>query len=121
MDCGSIDTEGNVSAVELWAEAARDDPRIYLACPLTGLDAKSERQIKSDVVAAKRAIEAVTVGDCVEENRWNVAVYAPLDHTAPWEKDGLSPEEVYSVNLAEVHASDALVVIAENGGSAGVG
>lgn len=110
-----------MSAVEVWAETARDDPRIYLACPLTGLDATSERQIKSDVLAAKRAVEAMTVGDRVEENRWTAAVYAPIDHTAPWKKDGLSPEEVYSLNLAEVHAADALIVIAENGGSAGVG
>lgn len=110
-----------MTAVEAWAEAARDDPRIYLACPLTGLDAKSQRQIKSDVVATKRAIEAVTIGDCVDEDRWPAAVYAPLDHSAPWKKDGLTPEEVYSRNLAEVHAADALIVIAENGGSAGVG
>jgi hypothetical protein len=73
------------------------------------------------VLAAKRAIEAVTVGDRVEQDRWPAAVYAPLDHTAPWKKDGLSPEEVYSRNLAEVHTADALIVIAEDGGSAGVG
>jgi hypothetical protein len=121
MDRGSIDTEGAMSAIEIWPEAARDDPRVYLACPLTGLDAKSQRQIKSDVLSAKRAIEAVTVGDRVEQDRWPAVVYAPLDYTAPWKKDGLSPEEVYAQNLAEVHAADALIVIAENGGSAGVG
>jgi hypothetical protein len=121
MDRGSTDTEGTVSAVEVWAEAASDDPRIYLACPLTDLDAKSQRQIRSDVLAAKRAIEAVTIVDRVDSERWPIVVYAPIDHTAPWKKDALSPEEVYSRNLAEVHAADALIVIAENGGSAGVG
>lgn len=110
-----------MSAAEVWTDAARDNPRIYLACPLTGLDAKSQRQIKSDVLAAKRAIESVTISDRVEADRWPAVVYAPIDHTAPWKKDGLSPDEVYSRNLAEVHAADALIVIAENGGSAGVG
>ncbi|HVM15865.1 MAG TPA: hypothetical protein VM287_16245 [Egibacteraceae bacterium] len=110
-----------MSTAEVWAEAARDDPRIYVACPLTCLDAKSQRQIKSDVLATKRAIESVTIGDRMEAERWLAVVYAPIDHTAPWKKDGLSPDEVYSRNLAEVHAADALIVIAENGGSTGVG
>lgn len=121
MDRRQINTGATMSAVESWAEAAHDDPRIYLACPLTGLDTKSQRQIKSDVLAAKRAVEAVTIGDRLDEHRWAAVVYAPLDHTAPWKKDGLLPEDVYSRNLAEVHAADALIVIAENGGSAGVG
>ena len=46
---------------------------------------------------------------------------APIDYSAPWKQDGLSPDDVYRKNLDAIHASDALIAFGENGASAGVG
>jgi len=110
-----------MTTIEVQPEACLDLPKVYLACPLTGLPRAARRQIKSDVVAVQRAVEAVTVGDRVDDERWPVSVYAPIEHTAPWKRDGLSAEQVYRTNLDEIHTSDALIVLGENGASAGVG
>jgi hypothetical protein len=110
-----------MTTMELQPKASLDLPKIYLACPLTGLTQRARRQIKSDVAAAQRAVEAVTVGDRVDDERWPVSVYAPIEHTAPWNRDRLSAEQVYRTNLHAVHTSDALIVLGENGASAGVG
>lgn len=95
--------------------------RLYLACPLTDLTPDGRRQVRADVAAVKRAVERATGIDRLETDAWPVAVYAPIDHTAPWREDGLSAHEVYKRNLREVHDSDGLIVLAERGGSAGVG
>jgi nucleoside 2-deoxyribosyltransferase len=112
-----------VTATEIQSFAVHDDPGIYLACPLTCLTENTarRRQINSDIAAAKRAIDAVTVGDRLTEESWPVSVYAPIDHSAPWKRDGLTPEDVYRKNLDAIHASDALIAFGENGASAGVG
>jgi hypothetical protein len=110
-----------MTTIEVQPEARLDLPKIYLACPLTGLTPRARRQIDSDVVAVKRAVDAVTVGDRVDDACWPVCVYAPIEHTAPWNRDELSAEQVYRTNLNEVHTSDALIVLGENGASAGVG
>jgi len=98
-----------------------DRPSIYLACPLTGLTAAVQRQIESDVVIVRQAIERETELDRLSVETWPVAVYAPINHTPPWKEDGLPPIEVYRRNLDAVHNADALIVLAERGGSAGVG
>jgi hypothetical protein len=96
-------------------------PQVYIACPLTGLPAPAQRQIRSDIETVKHAIEAATHGDRVADERWPLRLYAPIDKTAPWLDDGLTPDEVYRTNITEVHNSDALVVVAEKGGSTGIG
>ncbi len=90
-----------MTAIEVQPKVCLDLPKLYLACPLTGLAEDARRQINSDVVAVQRAVEAVTVGERVDDACWPVSVYAPIEH--------------------EVHASDALIVLGENGASAGVG
>jgi hypothetical protein len=110
-----------MTAIEVQPQACLDVPKVYVACPLTGLAQRARRQIDSDVVAIKRAVEAVTVGERVDDERWPVSVYAPIEHTAPWNRDKLSAELVYRTNLNEVHTSDALIVLGEHGASAGVG
>ncbi len=97
------------------------DARLYLACPLTDLTSTARRQIRSDVAAVKRAVERATLVDRLPADAWPLAVYAPIDHTAPWDDDGLTAHEVYAHNLREVHDSDCLIVLAERGGSTGVG
>jgi nucleoside 2-deoxyribosyltransferase len=110
-----------MTAIEVQPAACLDLPKVYLACPLTGLTPRARRQIDSDVVAIKRAVEAVTVDERVDDACWPVRVYAPIEHTAPWNQARLSAEQVYRTNLNEVHTSDALIVLGENGASAGVG
>jgi len=110
-----------MTAIEVQPKVCLDLPKLYLACPLTGLAEDARRQINSDVVAVQRAVEAVTVGERVDDACWPVSVYAPIEHTAPWNRGELSAEQVYRTNLNEVHASDALIVLGENGASAGVG
>jgi len=99
----------------------RSEPRIYLASPLTALPAPARRQIGSDIATIKRAVERETVSDRLDSESWPVSIYAPFDHSAPWKTDNLSASQVYEKNLDAVHDSDALIVLAEKGGSAGVG
>jgi nucleoside 2-deoxyribosyltransferase len=110
-----------MTAIEVRPGVSLDLPQIYVACPLTGLAPAACRQINSDVHAVTQAIEAVTFGDRMDDERWPVRVYSPIDHTAPWRQDGLSAAQVYRRNLDEIHASDALIAIGEGGASAGVG
>jgi hypothetical protein len=100
---------------------ALDLPRIYLACPLTNLRADRRRVLSSEAEQVKSCIERITVGDRIDAEMWPVTVYAPLDNTAPWLEDGLSPASVYARNFAEVLDSDAVIVLADDAASAGVG
>lgn len=101
--------------------AGKTLPEIYLASPVTGLDMDSLRHIKSDIAHVKSAIGRATGLDRIESECWPVSVYVPAEHTSPRLDHGLSDREIYKRNLSKVHDADALIVIAENGGSAGVG
>jgi hypothetical protein len=99
-----------------------EDPRIYLACPLTNLDRDQRLAMQSHVDNVKHRIDQMTLGDRINGEGWLVSVYAPIEHSAPWgDGDGLSPHEVYQRNLTELLDSDALIVIAARAASAGVG
>src|SRR5581483_11236107 len=113
----------DVTVIDIDPIITNDIPTIYVACPLTCLtdNASRRRHVNSDVTTAKRAIDAVTIGDRLDQQSWPVAVYAPIDHSAPWKTDGLTPQEVYRKNLDAIHASDALIAFGEKGASAGVG
>ncbi len=110
-----------LTLVKISVDSATELPRLYLGCPLTVLTDDAKRQLKSDIASAKKAIEAVTVSDRIEDERWPVSVYAPIDKTSPWETPEMSSSEVYRTNLSEVHNSDVLIAIGEGGGSAGIG
>lgn len=96
-------------------------PRLYLASPLTGLSKKEQRAICLEVSGLKTAIQNFTVDDRSQGDAWPLSIYVPLEHTAPWNNDGLSAASIYDRNLSEVLDSDALVVIGDDGLSAGVG
>jgi len=96
-------------------------PQLYLATPLTNLDLPRRRHIQSDVAHVKQAVERSTKLDRVDSESWPISVYAPIERTPPWLEDGLANREIYKLNLSRLHDSDGLIVIAENGGSAGVG
>lgn len=96
-------------------------PRIYLACALTNLCEARRGTVGLTLALVRATIEAVTFEDHTAGEQWPVAVYAPYDNSAPWSKDGLSASGVYERNLSELLDSDALVVVADKAGSAGVG
>lgn len=96
-------------------------PQLYLACPLTNLSPQQRRALKSEIAQVRMIVEQVTVGDRVVDEQWPLTIYAPIDNTAPWSNDGLSPSHVYEGNLAKVLDSDAALVLADRTASAGVG
>jgi hypothetical protein len=102
-------------------ESLLDVPQIYIACPLTNLAQGTRRTVTAEVRVIKRAIEAVTLADRPSGADWPVAVYAPIDHSPPWRQGTAHQTDVYRLNLDAVHRSDAVIVLAENGGSVGVG
>jgi hypothetical protein len=110
-----------VSAIAAERGATLEIPRLYLACPLTGLSREGQQFVSSEVAGVKSAIERYTVTDRVPGEAWPLAVYAPLEKTAPWKNDGQSAGTIYERNLAQVLDSDAMVVVGRNGLSAGVG
>jgi hypothetical protein len=110
-----------MSALAAELGAALEIPRLYLACPLTGLAPEARQFVSSEVAGVKAVIERHTVTDRVEGEAWPLAVYAPLDKTAPWRQDGLAPGTIYERNLTHVLDSDAMVVVGRDGLSAGVG
>jgi hypothetical protein len=97
------------------------EAQLYLACPLTRHTKSTARSVASEVDIIKHAVEAVTGLDRTADEKWPVAIYAPIDHSAPWKADELDPVAVYRQNLSKVHGSDALIILAEKGGSAGIG
>jgi hypothetical protein len=102
-------------------EADSEIPVVYVACPLTGVSGILRRTIGAQLGIIKNAITCVTDQDRADGEEWPVSVYVPFDHTAPWTTDQLTAKEVYQCNLSQVHGSDALIVLGENGASAGVG
>lgn len=102
-------------------DRATDVPRLYLACPLTNLSPLAKTTVCATVDSIKSRIDQLTVRERVDGEQWPLAVYAPLDHTAPWKNDGLGPATIYERNLTEVLDSDAMVVVGGNVVSAGVG
>jgi hypothetical protein len=103
------------------ADPEAEKPRIYLACPLSNLDRNEQLTMHSLVENVKNRIDQMTSGDRIDGEGWPVAVYAPIEHTAPWSDDGLPPREVYQRNLTELLDSDALIVVVGRAASAGVG
>lgn len=96
-------------------------PRIYLACPLTNLAPARRGTVGLTIDVIRTTVEAVTFNDHAAGDRWPVSLYAPYNYSAPWNNDGLSSSAVYEKNLTELLDSDALIVVADQGASAGVG
>ena len=110
-----------MTAVSPVLDRATDVPRLYLACPLTNLSPAAKTTVCATVDSVKSRIDQLTVRDRVDGEQWPLAVYSPLDHTAPWKEDGLGPATIYQRNLTEVLDSDAMVVVGGNVVSTGVG
>jgi hypothetical protein len=96
-------------------------PRIYIACPLTGLSDERKEKISFRLAQVKTAILDATVNERPDEEHWPVTLHVPLEHSAPWANEGLSPQTVYERNLDHLLNSDGLIVVTDETCSAGVG
>lgn len=96
-------------------------PLVYLASPLTNLTSTARQSVCATVDNIKLRIEHLTVADRVAAEQWPVAVYAPVEHSAPWKQDGRSPAEIYELNLSWVLHADAMIVLGDRTVTAGVG
>lgn len=95
-------------------------PLAYLAMALTLLPEGAERrEAESNEYIIKQAIVESTTGAA---DPWQLRVHSPLEHTAPWKRDDLTPDDLYRINTALLWEEvDALIVLGVRGGSLGVG
>lgn len=110
-----------MSGVPALESSTEEVPLIYVACPLTNLTAAGRQSICATVDNIKLRIDQLTVADRVAMEQWPVAVYAPVEHSAPWKPDGRSPAAIYELNLGQVLNADAMIVLGDRTLSAGVG
>jgi hypothetical protein len=103
------------------AEPNAPTPQLYIATPLTGLDAGREEALSHRLETVKGAILEATVGARTTDDQWPVRLHVPYDTTRPGSGDGLNPQTIYDINLDTLLESDGLVVVADKFCSAGVG
>jgi hypothetical protein len=98
----------------------RDTPLIYLAMPLSHLKDRGEReQVELLAHTVTRALDDASRRST---DPWRVSVHSPATWSAPWKKDGRTPESVYRLNSHTLwEEADALIVIGHRGGSLGSG
>lgn len=100
---------------DLGAEA----PLIYVAMPLSQVPEEHRETIELLAFAVNETILQQTRN---EIEPWPVRVHSPIKHSAPWKDDGRSAEDIYELNSAKIWLeADAMVVIADRGGSLGIG
>lgn len=95
-------------------------PRLYVACPLTGLSEAEKSATDFRVQAVKTCIKEFTDINRADPDRWPLRVYAPFDFTPP-SNEGITPTDIYEINLEALTDSDGLIVITDRMSSAGVG
>lgn len=96
-----------------------ETPQIYVAMPLSQL--ADERREKVELLAFA-VNEAIVQRTRQSETPWPVRVHSPIKHSAPWKDDERSAEEIYRLNTDKVWLdADAMIVIADSGGSFGIG
>src|SRR6185295_469916 len=96
-----------------------DRPLVYLAAPLSQLPEERREKVELLAHAVNTAISEETRS---ESDPWPVRVHSPIKRSAPWKNDGREPEEIFELNSSAIELeADALIVIAEQGGSLGIG
>lgn len=103
--------------------SAEPIPQLYIACPLTGLDADEQRLEATSlrVENVKRAVEESTIGNRTDAEQWPIRLHVPFDHSRPGADGGLSPGTIYNRNLDALLSSDGLIVVTDEYCSAGIG
>jgi len=100
-------------------DLSADHPLVYLAAPLSQLPEERREKVELLAYAVNAAVSEET--RC-EPDPWPVRVHSPIKRSAPWKNDGRKPEEIYELNSGTIELeADALIVIAEHGGSLGIG
>jgi hypothetical protein len=100
-------------------ELGDETPLIYIAVPLSQVQEDHRETIE---LLAHTVTETIVGQTDSEKDPWVVRVHSPIKHSAPWKKDGRTPEEIYELNTSKIWLeADAVVVIADHGGSLGIG
>lgn len=94
-------------------------PTLYLACALSHIDEDTRQQLEPIIEIVKLAIRDCTASS---EEPWQLSLYAPIEHSAPWNRPALDPTDVYDINAERLWAkTDGLVLFGHGGGSYGGG
>jgi hypothetical protein len=100
-------------------DLAADRPLVYLGVPLSQLPEERREKVELLAYAVNNAISEQTRGGL---DPWPVRVHSPIKISAPWKEEDREPEDVYELNSGTVELeADAMIVIAEQGGSLGIG
>ncbi|MEA2369947.1 MAG: hypothetical protein QOH12_341 [Solirubrobacteraceae bacterium] len=102
------------------ADDEPDIPLLYLAMPLSHLKDRGEReQVELLAHTVTRALDDASQKST---DPWRVSVHSPATWSAPWKRDGRTPEGIYRLNSKTLwEEADALIVIGHRGGSLGSG
>jgi hypothetical protein len=96
-----------------------ESPLIYIGMPLSQLPKERRETVE---LLAYTVNEAIAQQTRSEIEPWPVRVHSPIKHSAPWKEDDRSAEDVYRLNTDKVWLeADAMIIIAERGGSVGIG
>jgi hypothetical protein len=112
--------ERQEALVDHGEDLGAEKPLIYVAMPLSQLPEERREKIELLAFAVNETIQEQTRSDDAEP--WPVRVHSPIKHSAPWKHDDRQPEEIYELNTDMLWLeADAMVVIADKGGSFGMG
>lgn len=94
-------------------------PSLYLACALSHISAETRRLLEPLIEVVKAAIREAT-RESLEA--WEIALYAPIDHSSPWGRPAIGSVEVYEANHQRLRErTDGLIMFGHDGGSYGGG
>lgn len=111
--------ERQESLISHGEDLGAETPLIYVAMPLSQVAEEHRETIE---LLAHTVTETIVGQTRNESEPWPVRVHSPIKHSAPWKEDGRSAEEIYELNSAKIWLeADAMVVIADHGGSLGIG
>lgn len=100
-------------------DLGEETPLIYVAMPLSQVPEDHRETIELLAYTVNETIVGQTRN---ATEPWPVRVHSPIKHSAPWKKDGRTAEEIYELNSGKIWLeADAVVVIADHGGSLGIG
>src|SRR5215510_419656 len=111
--------ERQEALVDRGEQLGPDAPLVYLGMPLSQLPKDRREAVEQLEFIVNQAIIDQTHRD---PESWPLRVHSPVKLSAPWREDGRTPEEVYELNSGKIELeADAMIVIAEKGGSSGIG
>ncbi|HET7508971.1 MAG TPA: hypothetical protein VFJ65_01855 [Solirubrobacterales bacterium] len=111
--------ERQEALVDRGEELGPDAPLVYLGMPLSQLPRERREAVEALEFIVNQAIIDQTHRD---PEPWPLRVHSPVKLSAPWRENGRTPEQVYQLNSGKIELeADAVIVIADKGGSPGIG